>query len=274
MANTTFPVFASNQDAIARSDGLLVNYDVLQAMQGELAQLYSQNQPFPHIVIDNFLPQSTIARLLAEYPTDNNLPVWNDATHRDKETGEYVQKEKRNIRDVMRMPPTFRQLVWELNSHYFLDFLAAMTGIKNLIPDPKLRGAGIHQIGRGGFLKIHADFASHREFSLDRRLNLLIYLNDNWLEEYGGSLELWDKDMLGPPERVLPILNRCVIFSTTAKSYHGHPHPLTCPEGVYRKSLALYYYTNGRPVEEAVPGFETHWRELPDSYKNAGSGAD
>lgn len=267
MANTNFPVFASNKDAVARSDGLLVNYDVLQAMQGELAQLYSQNQPFPHIVIDNFLPQNTIARLLAEYPTDNNLPVWNDATHRDKETGEYVQKEKRNIRDVMRMPPTFRQLVWELNSHYFLGFLSKMTGIGNLIPDPNLRGAGIHQIGNGGFLKVHADFTTHREFGVDRRLNFLLYLNENWSEEYGGKLQLWDKDMQGPPKEVLPILNRCVVFTTTATSFHGHPRPLTCPEGVYRKSLALYYYTNGRPEGEADPVFATIWRDVPEGYR-------
>lgn len=247
--------------------GLLIDYAALAQAVGSLASLYQGNTPFPHIVIDNLLPASTIVRLLAEYPKDQNLPVWNDATHRDKDSGEYVQKDKRNIRDPLRMPPTYRQLIWELNSHYFLGFLEKMTGIANLIPDPNLRGAGIHQIGRGGFLKIHADFASHREFCLDRRLNFLVYLNEDWQEGYGGHLELWDKDMQGPPKRVLPVLNRCVVFSTTATSYHGHPHPLTCPDGIYRKSLALYYYTNGRPAEEAVPGFATHWRDVPEAYR-------
>lgn len=263
MSDALFPKLTGNQESIADPSALLINYAALQAAQDQLASLYQSNQPFAHIVIDDFLPQSTITKLLAEYPTDQTLPIWNDATHRDKETGEYVQKEKRNIRDPLSMPPTYRQLIWEFNSHYFLHFLAKITGISNLIPDPNLRGAGIHQIGRGGFLKIHADFASHREFSLDRRLNFLIYLNEDWSEEYGGSLELWDKHMQGPPKRVLPILNRCVVFSTTATSYHGHPHPLTCPEDIYRKSLALYYYTNGRPAHEALPGFATHWRELP-----------
>lgn len=267
MSNALFPKLAADQYSMPAPEGLLINYQALQSAQEHLAELYGSNQPFPHIVIDDFLPQTTIRKLLEEYPQDQSLPIWNDATHKDKGSGEYVQKDKRNIRDNLLMPSTYRQLIWELNSHYFLDFLSKMTGISNLIPDPNLRGAGIHQIGRGGFLKIHADFASHREFALDRRLNFLLYLNQDWPEEYGGHLELWDTAMQGPPQRVLPILNRCVVFSTTSTSYHGHPKPLTCPDGVYRKSLALYYYTNGRPAGEAVPGFATLWQEVPEAYR-------
>lgn len=242
--------------------GLLVSYNALEQAQESLANQYQANTPFPHIVIDNLLPADTIARLLKEYPYDQDLPVWNDANHRDP-SGGYVQKDKRNIRDLLRMPPTYRQLIWELNSHYFLSFLSKMTGIANLIPDPNLRGAGIHQIGRGGFLKVHTDFTTHREFGLDRRLNFLLYLNENWQESYGGNLELWDAEIKGPPKRVAPLINRCVVFSTTASSYHGHPHPLTCPENVFRKSIALYYYTNGRPEGEAEPVFTTDWKDVP-----------
>ncbi|ATH80065.1 2OG-Fe(II) oxygenase [Ectopseudomonas hydrolytica] len=262
-----FPKLSGNEVMQPESSGLLINYDALSTIAAELGEIYRANEPFPHIVIDDFLPASTLARLLAEYPQDQSLPIWNEATHKDKQTGEYVQKDKRNIRNQLAMPPSYRQLIWELNSHYFLDFLASMTGIDNLIPDPNLRGAGIHQIGRGGFLKVHADFATHREFGLDRRLNFLLYLNPNWPEEYGGHLELWDSDMQGPPKRVLPILNRCVVFSTTATSYHGHPKPLNCPDGIYRKSLALYYYTNGRPTGEAEPGFATLWQDVPEAYR-------
>jgi Rps23 Pro-64 3,4-dihydroxylase Tpa1-like proline 4-hydroxylase len=267
MSSALFPKLAHTQGHSFDPADTLLDYEALRVAGAQLAPVYQDNQPFAHIVIDDFLPPPTLARLLAEYPQDQNLPVWNEATHKDKQTGEYVQKEKRNIRDLMSMPPSYRQLIWELNSHYFLDFLASMTGIANLIPDPNLRGAGIHQIGRGGFLKVHADFATHREFGLDRRLNFLLYLNQDWPEEYGGHLELWDTSMQGPPKRVLPILNRCVVFSTTSTSYHGHPKPLTCPNGVYRKSLALYYYTNGRPAGEAEPGFATLWQDVPEAYK-------
>lgn len=267
MSDALFPKLAGNQDTPEDNRGLLINYQALQAAQEQLAALYQHNQPFAHVVIDDFLPQTTIAKLLAEYPYDQSLPIWNDATHRDKDSGEYVQKDKRNIRDHMRMPPTYRQLIWELNSHDFLQFLSKLTGIKNLIPDANLRGAGIHQISQGGFLKVHADFTTHREFGLDRRLNFLIYLNQDWPEEYGGHLQLWDEDMQGEPTQVLPVLNRCVIFSTTATSFHGHPKPLTCPKDTHRKSLALYYYTTGRPEGEAEPVFSTLWRDVPERFQ-------
>lgn len=247
----------------SQSSGLLINYVALEQSVAQWAQHYQSSEPFPHIIIDNLLPPSTVQALLEQYPQDQSLPIWNDATHRDKQSGILVQKDKRNIRDVLQMPAAYRQLIWELNSNNFLMFLAKLTGINHLIPDPSMRGAGIHQINRGGFLNIHADFATHREFDLERRLNFLLYLNPAWPESYGGHLELWDSEMQGPPTRVLPILNRCVIFNTTATSFHGHPIPLTCPEDVQRKSLALYYYTNGRPAGEAQPGFATHWQQTP-----------
>jgi hypothetical protein len=63
--------------------------------------------------------------------------------------------------------------------------------------------------------------------------------------------------------KVAPAFNRCVIFSTTDFSYHGHPEPLACPVGVTRKSLALYYYSNGRPPEELSAEHGTLVRPRP-----------
>src|SRR6185436_17882303 len=134
-----------------------------------------------------------------------------------------------------------RRFIWGLNSQVFLTYLETLTGIEGLIPDPHLFGGGLHQIVPGGFLKVHADFNRHEKLKLDRRLNVLIYLNRDWKEEYGGHLELWNRDMSRPERRVLPLFNRCVVFSTTDFSYHGHPDPLRCPEGRTRKSIAMYY---------------------------------
>ena len=118
----------------------------------------------------------------------------------------------------------------------------------------------MHQIVRGGKLAIHADFNTHRRYGLDRRLNLLLYLNKNWREEYGGHLELWDRNMSGCQAKVLPVFNRVMIFSTTDYTYHGHPDPLNCPDGMTRKSLALYYFTNGRPNSEISTEHSTVFR--------------
>ena len=112
-------------------------------------------------------------------------------------------------------------------------------------------------------MKVHVDFNKHKKMHLDRRLNLLIYLNKDWQEEYGGHFELWNQEMTGCEKKVLPIFNRCVIFNTSDFSYHGHPNPLDCPEDRTRKSLALYYYSNGRPAEEISEKHTTVFKERP-----------
>jgi Rps23 Pro-64 3,4-dihydroxylase Tpa1-like proline 4-hydroxylase len=138
-----------------------------------------------------------------------------------------------------------------MNSEPFLRFLQELTGIKEtLIPDPYFEGGGVHQIKRGGFLKVHVDFHRHRLLQLDRRVNVLVYLNKDWKDEYGGHFELWERDMSRCVKKIAPLFNRMAIFSTTADSWHGHPDKLNCPEGRSRQSLALYYYTNGRPSYE------------------------
>ena len=159
--------------------------------------------------------------------------------------------------------PFTRHVISQLNSAVFVDFLETLTGIKGLIPDPHLVGGGLHQIKPGGMLKVHADFNWHQRLLLDRRINLLIYLNEDWEESYGGHLELWDEHMNRSEKQILPIFNRCVIFSTTSNSYHGHPTPLTCPPERTRKSLALYYYSNGRPSDEVAESHDTLFQARP-----------
>lgn len=209
---------------------------------------YSVNKPFPHIQLDNFLPIEGIEAALNSFPSPSDT---------------FWQKFK-NLNEVKLansvekfIPPSIRNILYALNSQTFLIFLERITGIKGLIPDPYFTGGGLHQIQRGGKLGIHIDFNRDARLNLDRRLNLLIYLNKNWKEEYGGHLELWSTDGKKCIESILPVFNRCVIFSTTENSYHGHPHPLQCPEGFTRKSLALYYYSNGRSASEKVAGHST-----------------
>jgi Rps23 Pro-64 3,4-dihydroxylase Tpa1-like proline 4-hydroxylase len=210
---------------------------------------YAKAQPFPHIVIDNFLPEAVLDDVLAEFPKPQQI---------DWQQFENKAEKKLASKHEQQMGDATRSLLYNFNSATFITFLEVLTGIDGIIPDPHFEGGGLHQIQRGGYLKMHVDFNWHRKMRLDRRLNLLLYLNKDWQESYGGHLELWDTEMTQCVQKVLPIFNRCVIFSTTDFSYHGHPEPLTCPEDRSRKSLALYYYSNGRPAEELKEGGATH----------------
>jgi Rps23 Pro-64 3,4-dihydroxylase Tpa1-like proline 4-hydroxylase len=229
--------------------------DALHAIAARLGSEYRAARPFPHVVIDDFLPADDLAALVDELSAAGEIP----------HTQSFDNAEERKLAtdDESRLPPAARHLLTQFNSAVFIEFLESLTGIEGLIPDPHFTGGGFHEIKRGGFLKIHADFNKHRRLRLDRRLNLLLYLNRDWQEEYGGHLELWSTDMKRSERRVLPVFNRCVIFSTTDFSYHGHPEPLMAPEGVTRRSLALYYYTNGRPEEELSDDHGTLFRARP-----------
>ncbi len=140
-------------------------------------------------------------------------------------------------------PATARLAQW-LNSAPFLAYLENLTGIKNLIADPSYFGGGVHWIDNGGYLEVHADFNHLKQYNLERRINLLLYLNEDWQDEYNGHLELWDRSRMTKVKSVAPLCNRAVIFSTVKEALHGHPTPLNAPAGRARRSLALYYYTN------------------------------
>lgn len=144
-----------------------------------------------------------------------------------------------------------------------MEFLEQLTGIQGLVPDPHFIGGGLHQIPRGAKLGIHADFNRYARLKLDRRINALFFLNRDWDPAWGGQLELWDREMKECRRRVDPIFNRLVVFNTTSDSYHGHPDPLACPEHVTRKSIAFYYYSNGRPLRERRIAHSTLWQRRP-----------
>jgi len=219
---------------------------------------YLSANPFPHIIIDNFFDENILNMILEEFP--KNI---------DKSGEDYNNKaeKKLTLNDVSKLSKTTVDFINFLNSSVFIKYLQELTDIKEtLIPDPYLIGGGLHELRNDGFLNIHSDFNRHPKMKLDRRLNILIYLNKDWRDEYGGQLQLWDKNMEKCEQNILPIFNRMVIFSTTDTSYHGNPIKVNHPSNISRKSIAMYYYSNGRPNSENELGdHSTIFRKRPNS---------
>ena len=145
-----------------------------------------------------------------------------------------------------------KKLNFRLNKNFKLNvkhrILENKFNLKNIEADWDLHGGGMHESFKGGFLKVHSDFLYRRKSKLKRVLNILIYLNSNWEKEWGGSIELWDKDMKSAKKSIIPTLNNVVIFRTDTISNHGFPDPINCPENISRKSIALYYYVNEKGI--------------------------
>jgi len=241
---------------VSESDVASIIFDRDQLMRTADSQrnAFAIAEPFPHVVIDGVVPELVLDAVLSEFPEPEAAP-WQQF---DRPT-----ELKLALADTTRMGPMTRHLLAEFNGQVFTEFLERLTGIDGLIPDPHYVGGGLHQIRAGGFLKVHADFNRHSRLKLDRRLNVLLYLNKDWQESYGGHLELWDVDMKNCVRRVLPVFDRMVVFATTDHAYHGHPDPLTCPPDRARRSMALYYYSNGRPADEVSRDHSTLFRDRP-----------
>ena len=210
-----------------------------------LKNKYLLEEPFPNIVLKNFFRQEFLDRIIEEFPD----------LSKKKNSENYKNKNEIKLasNDYKNFPDNIKLLFDYLNSEEFINFLQKITNInEKLIADKNLNGGGLHEIKRGGLLKIHTDFNRHSHLELDRRLNVLLYLNKEWDDSYGGHLQLWDKEMKNCKKKYLPTFNTMVIFGTTDFSNHGHPDPLTCPEDRSRKSIATYYYSDGRPKEEII----------------------
>lgn len=231
-------------------------------MGDSLHESYKSAHPYPHVLIEDFLGEDVVQRVVEEFPAPEDDVSWRQLSPQSK-SGERWQYNKLGLCSVNDMGPAARELIFEMNSSSFIRFLERLTGIGGLLPDPKLQGGGIHQVLPGGVLGVHADFTRHRHYQLDRRLNVLVYLNPVWQDEWGGHLELWTPDMQACGRRIRPLAGRCVVFSTSDKSFHGHPETVVCPTGQTRKSIALYYYTRGRDDGNVEPTRATEWQELP-----------
>lgn len=226
--------------------------DQCVAVGQSLAGSYQHAAPFPHIVMDDFLDADVLRRLVDEFPARDGRDYFDRPQERLKFQFDPNTVESGRVRNLLA----------ELNGEPFLAFLSAMTGIPNLISDPYFTGGGLHETLAGGHLSVHADFNVHTDMKVERRLNLLIYLNEDWQPEYRGDLELWDKKMRKAAVSVPPVMARAVVFNTTLQSFHGVPEPLACPPDRSRRSIATYYYT-AFPAEQTAPKRTTTFQTRP-----------
>lgn len=194
-------------------------------------------EPFTYYVIDNFIDESLAYKLSADF-MDYNSPNWF--------VYDNPLEVKKSNNNWFYFPPTTYNYITHLLSNDFISSVENITGIKELKPDLGMHGSGWHIQGRGSKLNVHLDYNIHPKLFLQRKLNLIHYLTPDWDTEWGGNLEFWSHNFeTGEPlEHISTVecrFNRAVIFDTTQNSWHGFAQKITCPENVYRKSIASYY---------------------------------
>jgi Rps23 Pro-64 3,4-dihydroxylase Tpa1-like proline 4-hydroxylase len=251
---------------ISRMEFQFINFSRLENEKEQLRTSFLAKKPFHYLCFEQILHPHKAEEVLQAFPTVED-GVWDNTTYINQKN----KFQKREFETGTVMDKVFK----ELNSPEFLALMAYITDIKDLQADTELFGGGLHQSITGAFLDVHVDYNFHPTTKFHRRLNILVYMNKDWKDDYEGHLELWDMDKREQVDRIAPLFNRCVIFQTNEVSFHGHPKPLKTPAGVTRKSLAAYYYTTERPEEELSSEHNTVYvntEGLQGNVKNLQSG--
>jgi hypothetical protein len=220
--------------------------------------------PFKHVVIDEFFEADFARQLLEQFPR------FEPGLARSESGATGGKAVNTNIRDIS---PAYLRLYESIEARQFLDFVSVLSGVPDLILDPKMFGGGTHENLHGQELDPHVDFNYDEARQLHRRLNLIVYLNPEWCEEWGGALEIHSNPRRPEENQIrsyAPLFNRCVMFETNEYSWHGFPR-INLPEGkrhLSRKSISIYLYTKTRPTEEIAPLHATFYvqRPLPDRF--------
>lgn len=219
-----------------------------------------ENAPeFPHFCIDNFLKDDFAEQVY------NSFPDYSHTRMIGREFTGAKEKSKVQVTDSSFFPEPIKKLNDLLAAPEFMEMLRYVFDMPTLEADPKLIGGGIHQTNSGGRLDVHIDFNLLKDRNLHRRLNLLLYFNKDWKEEYGGYLDLWDKDVKNRIGYFQPKFNRLCGFVTNKISYHGVT-PLKCPPEVVRQSFATYYYTQDAPQDWDGTSHSTIFKPRPNEY--------
>jgi len=224
--------------------------------EDELRYEFETAQPFPHLRIDGFLDPDFAREVMRSYPG------YGEARAVGKRFFGVNENNKVQVSDSDRFPAPVATLAEALLSQSWLELLSRVTGIEHLVGDPTWQGGGMHLMSRGAHLDVHVDFNVTKQ-KLHRRLNVLVFLNEDWQPGWGGMLELWNTEVSTCVHSIAPVLNRCVIFATSEISYHGVTK-VACPKDRARCSFAGYYHTHAAP--EGWDGTEhgTSFRARPD----------
>ena len=220
-----------------------INYPALYRKGERLSSEYKKNKPFPNIVIDNFFNQKTYKVIHDNFPNPNSK-IWKEPTNLNTVRKMVTKRGKLNLKEYL-FSDTQRRILMELNSSLFLSFLERLTGIQGLLPDPYFAEASFACAKDGGYLNMHADFSHQDKTKLERRVNVLIYLNNDWKKSYNGNLNLYNKNRK-LIKKIYPIANRFLAFTTSDHSYHGYPDRIKCGLNKFRKSINMYYYSMPR----------------------------
>lgn len=221
---------------------MMINPDLLDSRKiEEFNNSFNKSLPFKYLIIDNFLKPEIAAEVESKFPPLDSMKVKYKGINENKAEDSSFEKFDNSLKDLNLF----------IHSNLMIEWVGNITGLDNLCTINDRLGAGLHQGGNNSFLDIHIDYNIHPIEKRQRKLNLLIFFNKEWQEDWGGQLELWNKTNCFI--KILPSFNRMVLFECNEISYHGYSR-ISCLETITRKSYYHYFF---QPIAKAVTYHDT-----------------
>ena len=223
------------------------------------------HKPYTVVEVENFLPEPLLRKVLESFPAPSD-EFWETSLI------DVVESKRRTTwSSFFDIPNNINDVVCLLNSSLFLKFGSKVLDIKKLMPDPYFTGGGLNESFTGDYLDVHVDGNYHDASGLNRRVNAILYLSEEWKQEWGGNFGIYSDQGKTKVYEIVPKLNTLVLFDTSDVSYHGYPEPITCPTDVSRRSLILYYYTKDKASTDKIKVSDPHsalWVKRDHTDKN------
>lgn len=208
-----------------------------------LAARFAAARPFRHLVVDGFLPGALARGVARELPRPDD-----EAFTEGRVGGDGVAI----CRDPERLGPSWARVDALTRSADFLAALGEACGVADLRRNEAGDCGGLFRYAPDSEMDVHVDSndvdvhcaqTGHR-----RKINLLLYLTPGWREDWGGGFDLYAAPSRAPVKSVAPLFNRCVLFDSHDRSWHGVA-PITLPRsarGTARFALILNYFSTDR----------------------------
>lgn len=229
----------------------------------EQSPAFIRAEPFPHVVLDDFLDKDfyeSLSETMIADPGQGQGRVFDT----EAETNKWISLNV-GLSDGMQTLLDF------LNSEQWVAVLQEFSRVDSLVSTEhgNTALANYHEMGPGGFLAPHVDHAFEPETGLPHVLNIILYLSNDWNDEFGGATLFYDRKGVNMVQRIAYKPNRAVVFLHTPYSFH-------CVEEIYtakttRKSLYVDYYSRSfSPYENLDLSFPAVWFSHGTTFKLKG----
>ncbi len=204
-----------------------------------------KTDPFPHLIIDNFLSEKDFNQLTIELETTTNI------VQRIFKTS---LENKIILKDTL-MKKNVRELVDKMGSSEIKKIISQTIDSKNILSMKDVEDYGgyspYHITENNGFLGSHVDHSSIKGGEFRHIANTIFYASTIWQRDWGGHTILFSRNGLSQVVKIDPVPNRLIFFIHSANSFHGVSRYFS-NKNIQRRTFYHDYYVGKNEINQVM----------------------